>query len=184
MRVLGLLALLVASCGSSEYRVAGAPAAATYVEGLEGGDTGISLGSMRLRPSVCKGVDLRPDYGRLDADAFVEFLKSHGFAAQVVRARADLAYVDVRLGTSAPARFRVAVLDAPGLAGRELHEALLQHGEGAWGLHRANLAVLAPNAPLDDIVVLAANTKLACWGVLTIAGHDDTYVVPGGYAEL
>lgn len=184
MRALACFALLACACGSSEYRVADALAADTYVEGLEGGGGALALGAMRLRPSVCKGIDLHPDYGHLDADAFVAFLKARGFAAQVVQARADLVYVDANLGTPAPVRFRVAILDAPGAAGRELHEALLQHGEGSWGLHRANLAVLAPNAPLADVVTLSASTKLACWGVMTIAGHDDTYVVPGGYAEL
>jgi hypothetical protein len=140
---------------------------------------------MRLRPGVCAGVETKPDFRPLDADAFIDFLKQRGFTTRLIAARADLVYVDVSgLGTPSPVRFRVAILDAPGAAGHELHEALLQHGEGSWGAHRANLAVLAPNAPLEDVVGLAARTKLACWGVLTVAGHDDTYVLPGGYAEL
>ena len=80
-------------------------------------------------------------------------------------------------------RLRVAILpDAPA-AGRDLHEAILQHGTGSWGVHRGNLAVLAPIGDPDEIVSFAAKTKLACWGVLTLAGRDDSFVTPGGYFE-
>jgi hypothetical protein len=103
----------------------------------------------------------------------------------VSRARLDLAYADVE-GTIAgrSLRFRIAILPNAGAAGRELHEALLQHGEGWWGVHRSNLAVLAPPGTLADTVIFAARTRLACWGVVTVAGRDDTYVIPGGYTEL
>jgi hypothetical protein len=61
---------------------------------------------------------------------------------------------------------------------------LLEHGSGAWGVHRSNLAVLGPAGSHADDVTFAAKTKLACWGVFTIAGRDDTFVVPGGYTEI
>jgi len=75
-------------------------------------------------------------------------------------------------------------LDNADQAGSELHEALLQHGEGAWGVHRSNLAALIPTGPYTEALAFAAKTKLACWGVFTAAGTDDTFVVPGGYFEL
>ena len=61
---------------------------------------------------------------------------------------------------------------------------LLQHGPGWWGVRRANLAVLAPKTSLHDAAAFALKFKLVCWGMFTIAGNDDAYVVPGPYAEL
>ncbi|MDF2698430.1 MAG: hypothetical protein K0S65_6814, partial [Labilithrix sp.] len=55
---------------------------------------------------------------------------------------------------------------------------------GSWGIHRANIAVLAPPGSVPDILAFVGKTKLACWGVLTVAGRDDAFVVPGGYREL
>lgn len=183
--LLVLSSLLVASCSSGDLHVASAPSATTYIESFERTPTSPSLGHMRLRADVCTGVDARPVYRPLDADDFIRFLKSQNLEARVVRARHDLVFADVtNAGTRASVRFRIAILPTAGAAGHELHEALLQHGEGAWGVRRSNLAVLGPNGPLDDVIVLSVRTKLACWGVLMVAGHDDTFVVPGGYTEL
>jgi len=113
----------------------------------------------------------------------VTFLSAHGFQSQTVRARSDLLYVDVTNAADHPVRMRVAILPNAPAAGRDLHEAILQHGTGSWGVHRGNLAVLAPIGDPDEIVSFAAKTKLACWGVLTLAGRDDTFVTPGGYFE-
>jgi hypothetical protein len=138
---------------------------------------------MRLKASVCNGESLRPEYSRLTEDALVTFLSAHGFQSQTVRARSDLLYVDVTNAADHPVRLRVAILPNAPAAGRDLHEAILQHGTGSWGVHRGNLAVLAPIGDPDEIVSFAAKTKLACWGVLTLAGRDDTFVTPGGYFE-
>jgi hypothetical protein len=138
---------------------------------------------MRLKASVCNGESLRPEYFRLTEDALVTFLSAHGFQSQTVRARSDLLYVDVTNAADHPVRLRVAILPNAPAAGRDLHEAILQHGTGSWGVHRGNLAVLAPIGDPDEIVSFAAKTKLACWGVLTLAGRDDTFVTPGGYFE-
>ena len=54
----------------------------------------------------------------------------------------------------------------------------------SWGVHRSNLAVLGPAGDPSDTITFAAVTKLACWGVFTIAETDDAFVVPGGYTEL
>ena len=33
-------------------------------------------------------------------------------------------------------------------------------------------------------IVFAAETGLVCWGVFTVRGREDTFVIPGGYREL
>ncbi len=181
---LGLVAL-ANGCGSADLHVAGAPPAAHYIESFAGQEASVTLGQVRLKPEVCKDIDTKPAGRPLDAEAFTSFVREQGLEMKTSVARHDLVFVDLtNAGTSAPVRFRVAVLDTPGAAGSELHRALLQHGEGTWGVHRGNLAVLAPRASVDDAIVLAAKTKLACWGTLMIAGRDDTFVVPGGYYEL
>jgi hypothetical protein len=158
-------------------------------EGVSGAaqvDNGVVLGAMRLRPAVCQGLDLKPEYYPLDERSVEDFLKQRGFPTRIVRARSDLVYVELQLNPNRDewVRLRVAILPTAPQAGQELHRAMLEHGTGSWGVHRSNLAVLAPIGDTDDILAFAAKTKLACWGVLTIAGEDDAFVVPGGYREL
>ena len=142
--------------------------------------------TMRINPSVCQGMaELKPEYTILDETSLMRFLQSRGYELRRTRARADLVYVDVvNAGGEIPVRLRVAVLPNAQAAGRELHEALLEHGPGSWGVHRSNLAVLAPIGSPDQAVAFATKTQLACWGVMTIAGRDDTFVITGGYTEL
>lgn len=176
---------LVTGCGSSALHIEGAPPASEYVQSFDGEGSNAELGAVRLRPDVCKGIDTKPAGHALDESDFIEFVKTQNIETKVVRARSDLVFVDAtNVGTETPVRFRVAILGTPGAAGHELHNALLQQGGGSWGLHRSNLAVLAPAASADDAVVIAGKLHLACWGTLMIAGHDDTFVVPGGYTEL
>lgn len=181
LRSILLLAPLLVSCASSGgFKVDGGGNA------VEKTGAGPELAGVRFRNNVCEGIDLKPDYGTLDEKSLVSFLKEHGFETKVERARNDLVYVDVsNAGTKEPVRLRVAILKTPMDAGNELHTAILQHGPGAWGVHRANLAVLgAVAASDDDALAFAAKTKLACWGVFTAAGRDDTFVVSGAYFEL
>jgi len=151
---------------------------------VTGGD--LTLGVARLDPSACTGTSLAPDYTTLDETALVAYLKARGLPARIERARTDLVYVEVQINPEADewVRLRVAMLPTPAQAGRELHDAILQHGEGSWGLHRANLAVLGPEGRVEDIVAFVSKTKLSCWGVLTVAGRDDAFVIPGHYREL
>lgn len=180
-----LVSVAALGCGSSDLHIAGAPPASQYLQTFDGEPSGLDLGEVRLRPDVCKGIDVTPVGRPLDADDFIAFVKSQGLETRVVRARHDLVFVDMlNAGTAGPIRFRVAILGSAGAAGHELHTALLQQGRGTWGLHRSNLAVLAPGGSPDDAVVMASKLRLACWGVFMIAGHDDTFVVPGGYTEL
>lgn len=143
-------------------------------------------GEARLRPEVCEGVaENRPEKSALDEKALASFLERQGLQTTMVRERPDLVYVDVsNAGSDKPVRLRVAVLADSHAAAADLHKALLEHGSGSWGVHRGNLAVLAPIGSMDQIVEFAGKYKLACWGVLTVSGRDDDFVVPGGYMEF
>jgi hypothetical protein len=143
-------------------------------------------GASHLRPEVCKGVDLTPESTRLDERSLTAFFEARGLPSRIERARADLFYIEVQVNPNRDewARLRVAILNSPAQAGRELHDALLEHGPGSWGVHRANIAVLAPAGTLRTVVAFAAKTQLACWGVLTLADRDDVFVIPGAYREL
>lgn len=178
-------ALGLPSCGGSQLQATGAVSLNTGGGNADANVEGsIAPGYMRLKPQACQGEPLKPDYTNLNEGALVRFLTAHGYESRTVRARSDLVYVDVTNAGDHPVRLRVAILNDAPAAGRELHEAILQHGPGSWGVHRSNLAVLAPIGDPDEVVSFAVKTKLACWGVLTMAGLDDTFVVPGGYFEL
>lgn len=173
----GVLALAGCASGPPVFLATGGSAS----ELTEGS---VTPGEARLKASVCNGESLKPEFEPLDEAALVSFLTAHGYRTRSVRARSDLVYVDVLNAASHVVRLRVAILPNPPAAGLELHEAMLQHGPGSWGVHRSNLAVLAPIGSPDEVLSFAVKTKLACWGVLTMAGRDDTFVTPGGYVEL
>lgn len=146
--------------------------------------TGADLGgTLRFKPELCKEEPLAPAFAPLSEESLVRFLKAHQYEVRVLRARADLVYVDVVKG-GVVVRLRVAILKSPHEAGRELHDAMLEHGPGSWGVHRSNLAVLGPIGSVRQVISFVADTKLACWGVVTAAGRDDTFVIPGGYTEI
>jgi hypothetical protein len=173
-------ALAVAGCGG--YRLP----ATEGVDGWAQVEHGRSLGAMRLKPDVCAGLDVKPENGTLDEQSLIAFLKARGLPTRLEKARTDLFYVETQINPDRDewVRLRVAILPSPAQAGQELHHGILEHGSGWWGVHRANLAVLAPSGDLDKILAFVGKTKLACWGVLTVAGADDDFVVPGGYREL
>jgi hypothetical protein len=140
---------------------------------------------LRFKPGLCEAHELRPDGQTLTEANLIEFLSRQQLDVRVERPRSDLIYLVVSgAGTDVPVRLRVAVLKNADEAGSELHRALLQHGPGAWGVHRSNLAVLGPIGSLDDDLTFAAKTRLACWGMFMTAGRDDAYAIPGGYREL
>ena len=150
-----------------------------------GGLHGDSLAGLMLRRELCQGEDLRPHYGSLDEADLVRFLARQHMEVSVERPRADLVYVTPTDGSAVSGpRLRVAILASADEAGLELGEAIAQHGLGSWGVHRSNLAVLAPADDVEQVVSIVARTKLACWGVFTIAGASEVYVIPGGYREL
>ncbi len=184
--ITALAGTALAGCAArSDLVVVQRPDVRAALEGVDGREPALAPNAMRLSAKVCEGIDLRPEYETLDAAALVQFLQAQGVKPKIERARADLVYVDVEgAGTAQPVRLRVAILKGAPEAGRELHDAILQHGQGSWGVHRSNLAVLAPVAATEDALAFAIKTKLPCWGVFTMASHDDDFVIPGGYTEL
>ena len=183
--LLTLAGVLASACEDTSLATPNA-----YMTTPGGGDRyaqgSLGLGSVRLKSDLCEGVaENKPETTRLDEGALVSFLQAHGLQTQTVHARPDLVYVDVtRSNGDKPMRLRVAILEDAPAAGQDLHHAILQHGDGSWGVHRSNLAVLGPIGSVDQILQFAGDTKLACWGVLTISGRDDDFVVPGGYMEF
>lgn len=180
------LSLLLAACGASPaLQLTGGTDYHSFVTDRDGGRAGTDPATLRFRPSLCEASEQKPEYKTLGENDLIEFLARQHIDARIERPRADLTYAILTgAGTRKPVWLRVAILKDASEAGRELHEALLQHGEGSWGVHRSNLAVLGPIASPDDAIAFAATTKLACWGVFTVAGLDDTFVVPGAYTEL
>jgi hypothetical protein len=174
------------SCGGDPgLRMTHGSGVRAYARERTGGSPGSDLATLRFAPGVCEGESLRPEYQRLDETSVMRFLERQHIDVRVERPRADLIYVYIGgAGSERPVRLRVAVLRNPDDAGRELHEALLQQGPGAWGVHRSNLAVLGPAGSAADDITFVGVTKLACWGVFTIADTDDAFVVPGAYTEL
>lgn|SRR5688572_15136412 len=144
---------------------------------------GPKLGGARLSPKICDGVSLKPETRALNVEDLDKHLRSLGLTPKTQRERENLHLLDVTVGGKT-VRLRVATLDTPREAGRDLHVALLEHGNGYWGVHRSNLAVLATPGPDKPDGDFALATKLPCWGVFTTAGRDDTFVIPGGYFEL
>jgi hypothetical protein len=147
-------------------------------------------GRSHWRAEVCARQDLRPDYRVLNEANLVAFLRAQGFELRIERqpvepSKPELVYVFVadRRAASGSVALRVATLASPDVAGHALYDALLARGEGAWGVHRANVAVLGPAGFVDDDLAFAARTRLACWGTFTFAEAGDAYVVAGGYAE-
>ena len=172
-------------CGSPMLRMTSGTDWHSFVRHRSGGPATTDLDAIRFRPGLCDADELRPDYARLDETSILRFLERQRIDARIERPRADLMYVNVGgAGTERPIRLRVAILASADEAGRELNEGILQHGPGSWGVRRSNLAVLGPVGTTGDDIAFAGVTKLACWGMFTIAGTDDTFVVPGGYSEL
>jgi hypothetical protein len=148
-------------------------------------DPSITLGEFKFHPDLCKDMDTRPVVKTLTPDDLTRYFEEQGVKVAPRKARGNLYWYDFPNGEDKGfVRLRVAVLDDPGLAAKDLHASLLEHGPGWWGVRRANLAVLAPKASLRTAAAFAVKYKLPCWGVFTYAGLDDAYVVPGPYGEL
>ena len=181
-----VLGLMAAGCGPEVLlKVTDGSDWKAYVSNRDGGSPSTSeLSSLRFRDGLCNAQALIPERNQLNESHIIAYLQKQGVDVRVERQRTDLVYLNVTgVGTKNPIRFRVAILKSREEAGRELHEGILQHGEGSWGLHRANLAVLGPIGSAEDDLRFAAKLKLPCWGVFTIAGRDDTFVIPGAYVE-
>jgi hypothetical protein len=178
------LALL--GCSAPAFHINDRSDVKAYVVKSNGGvATTADPAGLRFKPGMCDAQELRPDGRQLTEAHIIEFLNKRQLDVRIERPRSDLIYLIVSgAGTDVPVRLRVAILKNADEAGAELHNALLQHGLGAWGVRRSNLAVLAQSGSLDDDLTFAAKTHLSCWGMFMTVGRDDTYVVPGGYREL
>ncbi len=180
------LALVLIGCGPDTLlQVTERSDWKAYVVDRDGSSPSSDLAALRFRPTLCSGENMRPEQRHLNEGDLIAFLERQGIDVRVERQRSDLVYLNLTgVGTRSPVRLRVAILETPEKAGRELHEGILQHGLGSWGVHRGNLAVLGPVGTLKDDVRFAAKYKLPCWGVFMTAGQDDNFAIPGAYLEL
>jgi hypothetical protein len=190
-RTLGTLASLLLAVAASACSARGGASADTKSASASGdvdsearpADQKMETRGPRIPPEVCAGYDLNPDRRMLSVDDLTAHLKAVGLEIKGQRERENLHLLDVTSGGKT-VRLRVATLPTTREAGRDLHVALLEHGNGFWGVHRSNLAVLATPGPDEPDEAFVKASKLPCWGVLTTAGRDDTFVVPGGYFEF
>ncbi|WP_437923508.1 hypothetical protein WMF37_31330 [Sorangium sp. So ce291] len=150
-----------------------------------GPDPSLTLGEFKVGPETCKDVDTHPVTQKLSPEDLSRFLSAQGAGSIAPKqARSNLYWFDFPASDKSFVRLRLAVLEDSKHATQDLHDAVLQHGPGWWGVRRSNLAVLAPKASLREAMAFAIKYKLVCWGVFTYAANDDAYVVPGPYAEL
>jgi hypothetical protein len=186
-RVTGILlgAGWLFGCSSAAFHINDRSDVNAYVVKGKAESSEANPSNLRFKPGLCDANELVPEGKQLTEEHIIAFLNKQQLDVRVERPRSDLIYLMVSgAGTDVPVRLRVAVLKNADEAGLELHEALLQHGPGAWGVRRSNLAVLGLTGSLADDLTFAAKTRLSCWGMFMTAGRDDTYSVPGGYREL
>ena len=149
-------------------------------------DPSISLESFVIKDELCQGLDPHTETRPLAQDDLSRFLEKVGAPPVQVKARGNLYWFDFpgEDDDGEVVRLRLAVLNDAKEAADELHQALLQHGPGWWGLRRSNLSILAPKGGLSEAMAFAIRYKLPCWGMISVTGLDDVYVVPGPYMEL
>lgn len=154
------------------------------------GDPSISLNGFVIKDDVCKDIDTHPITQKLSPDDFARYLEARGIKIEPRKARDNLYWFDFPSGEAKDGepppfvRLRLAVLRDQFAASRDLHESLLDHGPGWWGLRRSNLAILAPKTDLSTALGFALKHKLVCWGMFAYSGTEDIYVVPGPYTQL
>lgn len=150
-------------------------------------DPSVTLSEFKIAPKTCSGIDTKMVNGPLDQEDVNRFFAARGLQLKAKKARNDLWWYEFPAGDSPDdgfVRLRLAVLKDRDAAAKDLHDSLLQHGPGWWGVRRGNLAILAPKASLDEALRFAIKYRLVCWGMFTYTGVDDAYVVAGGYSEF
>jgi hypothetical protein len=150
-------------------------------------DPPIAFNLMKIAPQACDKIDTHAVVSPLNQEDFSRFLQDQGLKLEARKARDNLYWYDFPNGDPAPKNFvrlRLAVLGDTAHAAADLHQSILEHGPGWWGVRRSNLAVLAPKASVHDALAFALKYKLPCWGIFTYGGLDDAYVVSGPYNEL
>ncbi len=147
----------------------------------------VSEGNFKFGPKTCEGIDTRHVTGPLDHEDLTRFFAARGQEQKPKRARDDLWWYEFPASddpADGTARLRLAILKDRNGAAKDLHDSLLQHGPGWWGVRRGNLALLAPRASLSDALRFAIKYRLVCWGSFTYTGADDVFVIAGGYNEF
>jgi hypothetical protein len=147
----------------------------------------IAFNTMKIAPRACEKIDTHPVTAPLNQEDFTRFLEAQGVKIEPRKARDDLYWYDFPNGEAPPnnfVRLRLAVLKDNAHASAYLHQSILEHGPGWWGVRRSNVAVLAPKAGLTEALAFGLKYKLPCWGMFTYGGLDDAYVVSGPYVEL
>jgi hypothetical protein len=150
-------------------------------------DPAIAFSRVKVSPQACEKIETHPVVGKLNQEDFSRYLEAQGVKIEPRKARDNLYWYDFPNGQEAPKNFvrlRLAILEDAPHASADLHQSVLEHGPGWWGVRRSNLAILAPKASLREALAFAIKYRLVCWGIFTYAGNDDAYVVPGPYAEL
>jgi hypothetical protein len=150
-------------------------------------DPPILFNKVKIAPQLCEKVDTHVITGKINQEDFTRFLEGQGVKLEPRKARDNLYWYDFPNGQEAPKNFvrlRLAILEDSPHSSADMHQSILEHGPGWWGVRRSNLAVLAPKASLSDALAFAIKYKLPCWGMFTYGGLDDAYVVPGPYTEL
>jgi hypothetical protein len=150
-------------------------------------DPPIAFNRVKIAPQACEKIDTHTATSKLNQEDFTRFLESQGLKIEPRKARDNLYWYDFPNGEKAPKNFvrlRLAVLEDAVHASADLHQSILEHGPGWWGVRRSNLAVLAPKTGLSEALAFALKHKLPCWGIFTYGGLDDAYVIPGPYGEL
>lgn len=153
-------------------------------------DPSVTLSRFKFAPKACEGIDTRMAVNDLDQEDLTRFFAARGIEMKPRKARGDLWWFELKVKDGEDGdppkvlRLRLAVLKDRYAAAKDLHDSLLQHGPGWWGVRRGNLALLAPKADLKDALRFSVKYKLNCWGMFTYAGHDDAYVVTGSYSEF
>lgn len=154
------------------------------------GEASLRLNGFVIKDDVCKDIDTHPITQKLSPEDFARYLEERGIKIEPRKARDNLFWFDFPTGENKEGeerkfvRLRLAVLRDQFAASRDLHESLLDHGPGWWGLRRSNLAVLAPKTELSTALGFALKHKLVCWGMFAYSGTEDVYVVPGPYTQL
>lgn len=153
-------------------------------------DPSVTLSRFKFAPKACEGIDTRVAVNDLDQEDLTRFFAARGIEMKPRKARGDLWWYELKVKDGGEdeqpkvLRLRLAVLKDRYAAAKDLHDSLLQHGPGWWGVRRGNLALLAPKADLKEALRFALKYKLNCWGMFTYAGFDDAYVVTGSYSEF
>ena len=107
--------MCLVSCGGPQITLR-VPANVTWQQFAVSRDGSDDLATLRLRPEVCDGLDVRPDYSTLNEASFVRFLEQMRYEVHVQRQQVDakdreLDYVFVTVpGIAQPVPLRVAVL--------------------------------------------------------------------------